>query len=95
MAEERWVKEEDWEKLIAAISSRYERSSDIPVDVIRAKIDLDVADAQIRAAAATERAALATERNAQYMLWSVIFAAVAALGSLASALLALLALLST
>jgi hypothetical protein len=62
---------------------------------VRMKLEIEVAEAQNRAAVAGERAALATEtaakasvKNAQYMLWSVIVAAAAAVFSLASAIVA-------
>jgi hypothetical protein len=63
--------------------------------ILRAKMDLEVADAQVRAAMAEERAAAATEiaanasiKNARYMLWSVVAAAVSAVGSLGAAIVA-------
>jgi hypothetical protein len=49
------------------------------MDITRAKMDLDVADAQIRSAEAGER-------NAKYMLASVVAAAISAIASLMSAL---------
>jgi hypothetical protein len=58
-------------------------------------LEIEIAEAQNRAALAEERAAIATEiaanasvKNARYMLWSVIAAAVSAFGSLASAIIA-------
>ncbi len=50
-------------------------------DIARAKLELEIADAQVRSA-------VASEKNARYVLWSVIAAAVSALAALASTLIA-------
>lgn len=51
-------------------------------DIAEAKIELEVCEAQVRAA-------VASEKNAGYMLWSVIAAALSALAALATAVISL------
>jgi phosphoribosylformylglycinamidine (FGAM) synthase-like enzyme len=52
-------------------------------DIIKAKIDFEVAESQIRSA-------VASEQNARYMLWSTIAAAISAIASVAAVLIGVL-----
>jgi hypothetical protein len=67
------------EELLSFLINQWKHGKCTVMDITRAKMDLDVADAQIRSAEAGER-------NAKYMLASVVAAAISAIASLMSAL---------
>jgi SOS response regulatory protein OraA/RecX len=90
-----WISDAEKTELVKVVESRFRSGTVGRDEILRAKMDLGVADAQMQAAVAEERAAIATEvaakasvRNARYMLWSVIAAAVSAIASLASTAIA-------
>jgi outer membrane protein TolC len=72
----------EWERLLEVLTSQFNAGAGVNhADLIRAKIELEIADAQIRAA-------VANEKNARYMLWSVV--AASSVVSLASTILTIL-----
>jgi hypothetical protein len=71
----------DQDELLQILNNQFKAGFSNRVDILRAKMELETADSQLRSATASER-------NAQYMLWSVVAAAVSALASLASTIIA-------
>lgn len=72
------MEKEDRDLLLSILTNQYK--SGFPttqVDILRTKMELETADAQLRSANASEK-------NATYMLWSVVAAALSAVASLAS-----------
>lgn len=71
----------DVQDLVRIARNRYNSGMGQKDDIIRAQIELELADAQLKSARASES-------NARYMLWSVIAAAISAFASLASTAIA-------
>jgi outer membrane protein TolC len=71
----------DQDELIAIMTEQWEAGERSRSDILRAKMELETANSQLRSA-------IASERNAKYMLWSVIAAAISALASLGAACIA-------
>jgi outer membrane protein TolC len=74
------VGNKEMRELVKLLENEFDAGLVPRAEVIRAKIDVAVAEAQIQSA-------IATEYNARYMLWSVIIAAIAAVISAASVLI--------
>jgi len=73
--------DEDKERLLTTLKAQYDAGFNVSEgDIAKAKIDLLVAEAEIRAAGAAEK-------NAKFMLWSTVAAALSAVGSLIAAIL--------
>jgi hypothetical protein len=70
------------DKFLKMLTNQYNAGAGVTaLDLLRSKMELETADAQLRSA-------IASEKNAQYMLWSVVAAALSALASLASTIIA-------
>ena len=70
----------DQDELLNIFEGEFKVGSLNRAAILRAKMELETANALLRSANASER-------NAKYMLWSVIAAAVSALASLGAALI--------
>lgn len=71
----------DEDALLKILEGHFQAGYRTREDILRTKMELETANAQLRSATASEK-------NAKYMLWSVIAAAVSALASLGAACIA-------
>jgi hypothetical protein len=78
---------EDKETLLNVLQNELDTGSRGQADMAKARIDIAVAEAQLRAATAAER-------STRFMLWATVAAAVSAIGTFAAALVAVIGLLA-